>query len=155
MSTVLFPGSFDPFTLGHADIVKRGLALFDNIVIGVGVNEGKQAAQSADKRVQSIAARYESEPRVSERKYSGLTVDFAREIGASAILRGLRNLKDFEYERDIAAVNKQLTGIETVLLFCASEYAAISSSLVRELQSYGKDVSAWMPTKDANSGCTI
>ncbi len=145
MPTVLFPGSFDPFTLGHADIVKRGLALFDSIVIGVGVNEGKQAVQSADERVQSIAALYKGEPRISVRKYSGLTVDFAQEVGVSAILRGVRNVKDFEYERDIAAVNKLLTGIETVLLFCAPEYAAISSSLVRELQSYGKDVSAWMP----------
>ncbi len=145
MKTALFPGSFDPFTIGHASIVKRGLPLFDHIVIGVGVNESKRAVAAYEKRVETIAELYKDEPRVSVKSYSGLTVDFAHEVGAQFILRGLRSVKDFEYERDIAAMNERLGGIETVLLFTEPEYQSISSSVVRELISFGKDVSEFLP----------
>lgn len=144
----IFPGSFDPFTIGHASIVKRGLPLFDRIVIGVGVNESKRTLYGSDERVEQIRALYADEPRVAVEAYTGLTIDFAKHMGASFILRGLRSVKDFEYERDIATMNQRLSGIETVLLFTEPEYSSISSSVVRELIHYHKDVSAFVPTKD-------
>ncbi len=145
MKTAIFPGSFDPFTVGHASIVERALPLFERIVIGVGVNEGKRAVTDYAQREETIARLYAADPRVSVKCYSGLTVDFARAEGAGFIVRGLRSVKDFEYERDIAAMNERLAGIETVLLFTEPQYAGISSSVVRELMSYGKDVSAFLP----------
>ncbi len=145
MKIALFPGSFDPCTIGHASIVKRGLPLFDHIVIGVGVNESKRSVAAYEKRVETIAALYKDEPRITVKSYSGLTVDFAHEVGAQFILRGLRSVKDFEYERDIAAMNERLGGIETVLLFTEPEFQSISSSVVRELMAFGKDVSEFLP----------
>ncbi len=147
MKIALFPGSFDPFTKGHHDIVKRGVQLFDRVVIGIGRNTSKQTNQTVEERCENIAALFADESRVSVRIYDTLTVDFAKEIGAQFILRGVRNATDFEYEQQIAYVNKRLTGVETVLLFSDAELATISSSLVRELQTFGKDVSEFLPQK--------
>ena len=148
----IFPGSFDPFTVGHASIVERGLPLFDEIVIGVGVNENKRALYSSDRRVEAISRLYAHEPRVRVEAYDDLTVDFARRCGASFILRGLRSVKDFEYERDIANMNHRLTGIETVLLFTEPHYSSISSSVVRELIAFGKDVHDFLPAPCPEAG---
>ena len=145
MKKAIFPGSFDPFTLGHHSIVKRGLAFMDEIIIGIGINEGKCCLMSVEKRLESIRKIYAGEPRVKVIAYSGLTVDFAQEQGAGIILRGIRTVKDFEYEEGIADINRKLSGIETVFLFTEPEYSAISSSVVRELLHYGKDVSVFLP----------
>ena len=144
----IFPGSFDPFTVGHASVVRRALTLFDKIIIGVGINENKRALFPVEKRVETIRRIYSREPRISVYSYDTLTTDFARKMGARFILRGLRSVRDFEYERDIAEMNSQITGIETVLLFTEHQYACISSSAIRELISYGKDVSEYLPKPD-------
>lgn len=140
-----FAGSFDPFTVGHASIVERGLNMFDEIVIGVGINTLKTSVEEAERRATRIIRLYENEPRVIVSTYAGLTVDAARESGASCLLRGVRSVKDFEYERDMADVNRQLSGLETVLLYSLPEHSAVSSSIVRELQAFGKDVSHYLP----------
>lgn len=140
----LFPGSFRPFTRGHADIVQRGLALFDRIIIGIGRNPDKPAAD-AENRAREIARLYASEPRVEVAVYDTLTVDFARACGAAFLLRGVRSLKDFEYERDMADINRQLSGLESVILFSKPELAAVSSSVVRELENFGHDVAPFLP----------
>lgn len=147
MATALFPGSFNPFTLGHADIVSRGLEIFDSIVIAVGVNAGKAPAD-AEAVARPIRTLYADEPRVSVVTYNTLTIELARRLGAGFLLRGVRSVKDFEYERDMADVNRQLSGLESVILFSRPELAAISSSVVRELQSYGQDVSRFLPNKN-------
>lgn len=141
----IFPGSFDPFTIGHEAMVKRGLQIFDHIFIGVGVNKKKSVLSCAAARVETITAYYRNEPRVSVHSYDDLTIDFARRMNAKFILRGLRSVKDFEYERDMADVNRRLTGLETVILFTEPRLAAISSSVVRDLICHGHDVSAFLP----------
>lgn len=143
--TLLFPGSFDPFTIGHADLVARALNLFDEVVIAVGVNEQKPGWIPVEKRIDTLKQLYKEEPRVRVEHYSGLTADFAHSIGASAILRGVRTIKDFEYEQQMADVNRQLTGIDTVLLIATPSLAAISSSLVRELAHFGHDITPFLP----------
>ena len=145
--TAIFPGSFDPFTIGHASIVKRGLPLFDEIVIGVGVNENKKTLFTPEQRVRAISELYDHLPQIRVESYDDLTIDFARRMQASYILRGLRSVKDFEYERDIANMNFRLSGIETILLFTEPHYSSISSSVVRELISFDKDVSDFLPHK--------
>ena len=145
MRIAVFPGSFDPFTTGHKNIVDRALrSLADKVIVAVGRNCGKQGAASVEERISNIKNVYAGEPRVEVESYDGLTVDFARKAGASFLLRGVRNVKDFEYERDIADVNRRLTGIESVLLYSEPELASVSSSVVRELASYGKDVSEFL-----------
>ncbi len=142
----LFAGSFDPFTKGHKNIVDRALqSIADEVVIAVGVNYNKKSMFSLEERMAAIKTVYENEPKVRVEAYEGLTTDFAKNIGASCLLRGVRSIKDFEYERDIAEVNKQLTGIETVLLFTDPSFSCISSSVVRELLSYNKDVAEFLP----------
>ena len=138
-------GSFDPYTIGHHDILKRALPLFDQVVVGVGVNEHKQCMCSAQERVERIAALYADDPRVRVEQYSGLTVDFARRHGAGFIIKGVRSIKDFEYEREQADVNRRISGIDTLLLMASPALASVSSSVVRELIHYGKDVSAFLP----------
>lgn len=138
-------GSFDPYTIGHHDILKRALPLFDQVVVGVGVNEHKQCMCSAQERVERIAALYADDLRVRVEQYSGLTVDFARRHGAGFIIKGVRSIKDFEYEREQADVNRQISGIDTLLLMASPALASVSSSVVRELIHYGKDVSAFLP----------
>lgn len=144
MKRAIFPGSFDPFTIGHHDIVMRGLDIFDEIVIGIGKNSNKQEKFPLQERLERIQQAYADEPRVKVEVYEGLTIDFVAKHHAKHILRGVRSVKDFEYERDIAEANKQLSGIETVILYTRPELAHISSSLVRELYAFGKDVSKLM-----------
>lgn len=137
----LFPGSFDPFTVGHADIAERTLKFADEIVIAIGTHPNKQGMLSPKERKERIECIFKNDPRVKVEIYQGLTTDFASECGADVMVRGVRSVADFEYERNIAELNLQLTGIETILLFANPQYSAISSSAVRELMSYGKDVS--------------
>lgn len=144
MRCVLFPGSFNPFTVGHQSIVDRALPLFDRVVIAVGVNSGKPSDDTAA-RIAAIASLYVSEPKVKVIAYDGLTVDACRREDARWMLRGVRSVADFEYERNLADINRRISGIETVLMFTLPEYAAVSSSVVRELQSYGHDVSSFLP----------
>ena len=141
----LFPGSFDPFTLGHKSIVDRVLPMADEVVIAIGVNAGQKSMFSLEERVAQIQKVYANEPRVKVASYEGLTTDFAKSIGATVMVRGVRTAQDFEFERTLADVNRQLTGIETILLITEPQYSAISSSIVRELLSYGKDVKEFLP----------
>lgn len=141
----LFPGSFDPFTIGHASIVRRALTLFDRVVVGVGYNINKRSFFTPAERVEAIRRVYAAEPRVTVEAYDDLTADLALRVGARFVLRGIRSVKDFEYERDIAGINHRLSDVETVLLFTEPQYADISSTVVRELLSFGKDVSAFLP----------
>lgn len=143
--TGIFTGSFDPFTIGHDDIVRRALPLFSRIVIGVGVNERKQYMQTAEERCATIARIYEGEPKIEVKSYSDLTVDFARREGALYIIKGVRSVKDFEYEREQADINRQLSGVETLLLYADPRYSSVSSSMVRELLHFGQDVSRYLP----------
>ncbi|MDY6205409.1 MAG: pantetheine-phosphate adenylyltransferase [Prevotella sp.] len=145
MKTAIFTGTFDPFTIGHASIVKRGLHLFDRIVVGVAVGKLKNATGNVDERTAAIARLYANEPRVEVLSYNDLTVDLAKRVGADCILRGVRSAKDFEYERDQAEINRQLGGMETLLFFAEPHLAAVSSSLVRELTYFGRDVSEFLP----------
>ena len=144
-SVAFFAGSFNPFTIGHAAIVDRALNLVDEIVIGIGINTQKTTDAEIERRAAAIINLYQADPRVRVITYSNLTVDAAREAGASCLLRGVRSVKDFEYERDMADIPRQLSGLETVLLYSLPEHAAVSSSVVRELQAFGKDVSGYLP----------
>lgn len=141
----IFPGSFDPYTIGHASIVDRALPLFDKIVVAIGVNRNKRSFLTEKQRIRMIADLYADEPKVEVISYDGLTVDAARECGARFLLRGVRMIQDFEYEKNLAEVNRSISGLETVLLYTLPEYGHISSSIVRELISYGRDVSALLP----------
>ena len=145
MNRAIFPGTFDPFTLGHHSIVKRTLTFMDEVIVGIGINEGKHCLLPVEKRVEMIRQLYADEPRVKVMAYSGLTVDFAKEQEAGFIVRGIRSVKDFEYEEGIADINKKLSGIETIFLFTEPELSSVSSSVVRELLHYGKDVSMFLP----------
>lgn len=147
MKRAVFPGSFDPFTIGHHDIVLRGLAIFDEIVIGIGRNSTKKETFPIRERLSAIQRIYAGDPRISVEIYDCLTVDFARQHEAHCILRGVRCMQDFEYERNMAEANKQLGGIETILLYTRPEYAHISSTLVRDLYSYNNDISMYLPNK--------
>jgi pantetheine-phosphate adenylyltransferase len=142
---ILFPGSFDPFTKGHADLVERALHLFDEVVIGIGYNEHKSGWISVQERVNALKTLYANESRVMVESYSCLTTDFAKQCGATAILRGIRTVTDYEYEMQLADVNRQLSGIETLMLFANSQYSSISSSMVRELALFGKDIQSFLP----------
>ena len=145
MRTGIFVGSFDPFTIGHDSIVRRALPLFDKIVIGVGINERKIHMLNEDERVERIARLYASEPKIAVKAYNDLTVDFAKREQAHFIIKGVRSMKDFEYEREQADINKLLNGIETILLCAEPQLASISSSVVRELKHFGRDISKFLP----------
>lgn len=145
MATAVFTGSFDPFTIGHAAIVRRALPLFDRIVIGVGVNESKSYMYGAQVRTETIAKLYADQPKVGVEQYSDLTVNFARRNGAAYIIKGVRSVKDFEYEREQADINLHIGGVETLFLFAEPQLASVSSSLVRELMHFGRDVSEFLP----------
>lgn len=147
MRIALFPGSFNPFTAGHQSIVDRALPLFDRIIIAIGVNVRKQDADSDEvaRRIRAIARVYEDNPDVEVYAYEGLTADFAAQMNAQFLLRGVRTLQDFEYERTLADVNRRISGLETVLLYALPEHESLSSSMVRELESYGVDVSEYLP----------
>ncbi len=145
MKRAIFPGTFDPFTIGHYSIVLRGLNIFDEIVIGIGVNLSKKTLFTVEKRIEIIEQAFKDEPRVKVQSYNSLTVDLATSVDAGFVLRGLRSVGDFEYERTIADANRKLTGVETVILFTESEYSYISSTVARDLISYGKDISGFLP----------
>lgn len=150
MASAIFTGSFDPFTIGHAAIVKQALPLFDRIVIGVGVNGNKTCMYNPQTRVDAIARLYAEEPKVEVKQYDDLTVDFARREGACYIIKGIRSVKDYEYEREQADINRMLSGVETVLFLATPGTESISSSMVRELMRFGMDVSKFLPKPNNN-----
>ncbi len=133
MRRAIFPGSFDPITLGHFDIIKRGVHLFDEIIVAIGINAEKKYMFSLDQRKAFIEEAFKDEPKVKVVTYKGMTVDFCKEIDANFILRGLRNPADFEFEKAIAHTNRKLTKIETVFLLTAASTSFISSSIVRDV----------------------
>jgi pantetheine-phosphate adenylyltransferase len=142
----LFPGSFDPFTLGHADVVKRALPLFDHIIVGLGINSNKVRSFSPDYMLNRIAVAFADEPKVSVEQFSGLTATFALEKNARFLLRGLRNTTDFEYENTLAQANAYINqGLETVFLITSPPLAFISSTIVRDLYRHNADVSPFLP----------
>lgn len=145
MKTGIFTGSFDPFTIGHDDIVRRALPLFDRIVIGVGVNSRKKTMQTIEERVEAIRRIYGGMEQIEVKQYSDLTVDFAKREGAKFIIKGIRSIKDFEYEREQADTNQKIGDVETVLFFADPQLASVSSSVVRELAHFGRDVSEFLP----------
>jgi len=145
MKRAIFPGTFDPFTTGHYSVVQRALTFMDEVIIGIGINESKNTHFPIDRRVQVIQDFYKDESRIKVMAYSNLTVDFAQEVGAKFVIRGIRTVKDFEYEESIADINRKLAGIETILLFTEPELSCVSSTLVRELLSYNKDISQFIP----------
>lgn len=150
MKTALFTGTFNPFTIGHADIVERALKLFDKVVIGIGYNPDKGTKEGflspeIEARVETIRKVYENDPRVIVEAYSDLTVDLAARHNAVAIVKGVRSVKDYEYERDQADFNKLLSdGLDTILFYSRPELSALSSSVVRTLEMFGKDVSKFV-----------
>ncbi|MBQ3364562.1 MAG: pantetheine-phosphate adenylyltransferase [Muribaculaceae bacterium] len=141
----LFPGSFDPFTCGHESIVRRALPLFDRFIIAIGVNADKRSFMTMEQRKAFIESVFKDDPRVQVITYSNMTVEIAQEVGAQFIVRGVRLIQDFENEKHLAEVNRDLTGIETILLYTLPEYSHISSSIVRELVRYGQDIKAYLP----------
>lgn len=141
----LFAGSFDPFTKGHYALLKRALPMFDKVIVGIGINSGKRCMFSLEERVATIEKAFAGEERVEVRVYDCLTMDFAKQVGADVLLRGVRSVKDFEYERELADLNLRIGGIDTVLLVSEPEHSSISSSVVRELITYGKDVAELLP----------
>lgn len=147
MTTGIFTGSFDPFTTGHDDIVRRSLPLFDRIVIGIGINERKQYMLTLDERIKAISDLYGDEPKIEVKAYSDLTVDFAKRENATYIIKGIRSMKDFEYEREQADINRMIGGVETLLLIADPKLSSVSSSMVRELIHFGRDTSEFIPSK--------
>ncbi|WP_349967924.1 pantetheine-phosphate adenylyltransferase [Phocaeicola massiliensis] len=145
MRRAIFPGTFDPFTIGHYSVVKRALTFMDEVIIGIGINDNKKTWFPMDKRLEMIRGLFADEPRIRVEAYDCLTVDFANEQNAGFIVRGIRTVHDFEYEETIADINRKLAGIETILLFTEPELTSISSTIVRELLQFGKDVTPFLP----------
>ncbi len=141
----IFPGTFDPFTIGHYSSVKRSLELVDEIVIAIGVNDTKKTYFPLDKRINMIRSLYKDDSRIVVGTYDSLTVDYAKETGSNFIIRGIRSVNDFEYEKTIADMNRNISGIETIVLFTEPELTHISSTIVRELLRFGHDVSQFIP----------
>jgi len=142
----LFPGTFDPITLGHTDIINRALPLFDKLYIGIGRNANKQPMFSEEQRLNWIKSIYKKNEKVEVVVYEGLTVDCCKKIGADFILRGIRYVNDFEYEKAIADMNRSIAdNIETVFLTCLPQYTSVASTLVRDVLKYGGDVSKFLP----------
>src|SRR6476661_1825633 len=142
----LFPGTFDPVTLGHTDIIDRALGLFDKVIIGIGRNINKQPMFSEQVRLNWLREIYAGNPQVDATVYEGLTVDCCREVGATYILRGIRYVNDFEYEKAIADMNRSLAGeIETIFLTCLPKFTSVASTLVRDVIRNGGDVSQFVP----------
>lgn len=141
----IYPGTFDPFTTGHLSIVERGLTLFDEIIIAVGINDAKRCYKPTAERVEHIRRVMRNHQRVRVISYDALTVDVARQEGANFILRGVRTVADYEYERNLAYANRNISGIETVLLYTLPELSYISSTMVRDLERHGYDISPYVP----------
>lgn len=147
MRIAVFPGSFDPITLGHEDVVRRAAPLFDQIIVAVGVNSTKKSRFSNEERVEMLEAVFADLPSVQVQSFSGLSADFCKEVEAGWLLRGVRNSSDFEYERTIAQMTKKLSPfLETIVLFTKEEFSFISSTIVREIIANGGDVSAFVPS---------
>ncbi|MDE5970768.1 MAG: pantetheine-phosphate adenylyltransferase [Muribaculaceae bacterium] len=142
----VFPGSFNPFTIGHFSVVERSVGLFDKLYVAVGYNADKEINVSIEERLEAIRKSLSRFENVEVVAYSGLTVDFCRQLNAKYIVRGIRSVADFEYERNMADINRQISGIETILFFSLPEHGAVSSSIVRELERYGADVSHFLPS---------
>jgi pantetheine-phosphate adenylyltransferase len=146
MKIALFPGSFDPITIAHVDIVNRSLPLFDKIVIGIGLNSSKQGFLSAAQREEMVKTIFASNTQVEVQMYEGLTVDFCRKINAKYMVRGIRSASDFEYERAIAQINQtMMPEVETIFLLSKPEYSAISSTIVRDILRNNGNVSPFVP----------
>ena len=145
MNKVIFPGSFDPFTIGHANLVDRAQRLFDEVIVAVGYNEQKHGWLPVEERVSALREYYKGNPKVRVESYTGLTVDFAQAQEARFILRGVRSVKDYEYELGIADINSRLADVETVVLLADPTISGISSSVVRELHHFGRDITPWLP----------
>lgn len=145
MRRAIFPGSFDPITKGHVDIIRRSLPLFDELIIAIGVNSTKKYMFSLEKRKGFIETTFTKEKKIKVDTYEGLTVDYCNKIDADFIVRGLRNPADFEFEKTITQVNRRLSKIETVFLLTSADTAFISSSIVREVIHYGGDYSSMVP----------
>lgn len=148
----LFPGTFDPVTLGHTDIIDRALPLFDELVIGIGINSSKVPMFTIEQRVEWIREIYKHEPKIKVASYEGLTVNFCKEINAQFILRGIRYVSDFEYEKAIADINRKMDHeVETIFLTCSPEYSTIASTLVRDVIRYNGDAAQFLPDIVANT----
>lgn len=148
----LFPGTFDPITLGHTDVIDRAMDLFDEVVVGIGTNSTKTPMFPIARRIGWIKEIYKDQPKVKVVTYEGLTVSFCKQIGARFILRGIRGIADFEYEKAIADVNRLMdSNIETIFLSCTPKYSTIASTLVRDVLRYGGDASQLLPEKVLNS----
>lgn len=146
MKIALFPGSFDPVTKAHVDILKRSVSLFDKVVIGIGINSTKQALISLENRKKMLEAVFANEKKVEVQTYSGLTVDFCQQIGAAYMIRGIRTVADFEYEKAIAQMNHALKPeIESIFIVSKPGYSSISSTIVRDILRNGGDISAFVP----------
>jgi pantetheine-phosphate adenylyltransferase len=146
MKVCLFPGTFDPVTFGHIDIIERSLSLFDKLYIGIGMNANKQPMFSAEQRKEWIIELFKNEPKIDAVIYEGLTVDCCKKINANYILRGIRYVSDFEYEKAIADMNRSLDGgIETIFLTCLPQYTSVASTLVRDVLRNGGNVSQFVP----------
>jgi pantetheine-phosphate adenylyltransferase len=150
MRKAIFPGSFDPITLGHVDIINRALPLFDEIIIAIGVNTEKKYMFALEERVRFIKENYKNEPKISVTTYSGLTTEFCKSQNVEFILRGLRNPADFEFEKAIAQTNRKLANIETVFLLTSASTSFISSSIVRDVYHHGGDISELVPKSVLN-----
>lgn len=148
----LFPGTFDPVTLGHTDIIDRALPLFDKIVVGIGINTSKAPMFSAKQRMDWLNEIYVNEPRVSCETYEGLTINFCQKIGARFIIRGIRYVSDFEYEKTIADANRTLDkNIETVFLTCEPKFTSVASTIVRDIIKNGGNAAPFLHPVVANS----
>ncbi|MDX1829882.1 MAG: pantetheine-phosphate adenylyltransferase [Lutibacter sp.] len=145
MRRAIFPGSFDPITLGHVDIINRALPLFDEIIIAIGINADKKYMFPVKKRVEFIKKTFANEPKIKVETYTGLTIDYCNKKNIDFILRGLRNPADFEFEKAIAQTNRKLAPVETVFLLTSAETSYISSSIVRDVLRNGGDISGLVP----------
>lgn len=142
----IFPGTFDPITKGHVDIIKRSISLFDKMIIAIGVNANKQPMFTIEQRTQWIKDIFKDYPSVEVTSYTGLTINYCKEVGAQYMMRGIRYIADFEYEKAIADMNRMLApDVETIFLTCLPEYSTISSTIVRDVIRNGGDVSQLVP----------
>ena len=145
MKKAVFPGSFDPITLGHVDLIYRGLEIFDEIIIAIGVNADKKQLFSLEDKIQQIKNTFKNEPRIKVTSYKGLTVDFCKSVNSKYMLRGLRNSSDFNYEQSIAQTNSSLSSIESVFLISSPQLIHISSTIVRDIIRNGGDYKSLVP----------